>query len=449
LAGLPAGPAPVDSRVATPAATPPETGGATPSPRRIESGAGRTGRQAVRPRRVPPILFEGDETPTPTASGPGARFVLGPARSGEARVAEAGPSRLPAACGARRLWLTAREPHWLFATWDLSAEELEALEALAAPGQLTLRVHEGAIGASPLCEIALAKSARSWFVHVGLAGAPYCAELGYVAAETGWRAVLTSGVAITPPEAPAAPSAEAAEFATIPVDVPFAVILKKVAEAARTEPAVAEVLETLRHEGFEALPSPAVVQASSWTPVQERALAEVLRVDAARRVWVSSIDVTHLVATGVGVTSRSEREEGRREHPSSPLSGYAASERSGLSSPGADRASGERPRGFWFNVNAELVIYGATEPDAEVTIAGRRVTLRADGSFSLRFALPDGDYELPVTACAKTRDDGRSAELRFQRQTRYQGQVGVHPQDAQLRPPRAEDLSTEEARGPA
>jgi len=46
-------------------------------------------------------------------------------------------------------------------------------------------------------------------------------------------------------------------------------------------------------------------------------------------------------------------------------------------------------------VNAELIIYGATEPDAQVTIGGRANQAAPDGSFSFRFSLPDGDYELP------------------------------------------------------
>ena len=50
----------------------------------------------------------------------------------------------------------------------------------------------------------------------------------------------------------------------------------------------------------------------------------------------------------------------------------------------------ERAKGFWFNVNAELIIYGATEPTARVTLGGHEIKLRPDGTFSYRFSLPDG-----------------------------------------------------------
>jgi hypothetical protein len=55
-------------------------------------------------------------------------------------------------------------------------------------------------------------------------------------------------------------------------------------------------------------------------------------------------------------------------------------------------------RKFWLIVNTELILYGATEPDAQLTVQGRTVKLNRDGTFSLRFALPDGKQVIPVSA---------------------------------------------------
>jgi len=60
-------------------------------------------------------------------------------------------------------------------------------------------------------------------------------------------------------------------------------------------------------------------------------------------------------------------------------------------------------RQFWLIVNTELIVYGATEPDAKVTVQGKEIKLRSDGTFSLRFALPDGKQVIPV---AGTSADG-------------------------------------------
>ena len=97
---------------------------------------------------------------------------------------------------------------------------------------------------------------------------------------------------------------------------------------------------------------------------------------------------------------------------------------------------------FWFNVNAELIVYGATEPGAKVTLGGHEIKLRPDGTFSYRFALPDGKYELPAIAISADGTDGRSAELKFARETNYLGNVGTHPQDPSLKPPVPDSLPT-------
>ena len=66
-------------------------------------------------------------------------------------------------------------------------------------------------------------------------------------------------------------------------------------------------------------------------------------------------------------------------------------------------------RGFWLNVNAELIVYGATEPDALVTIGGQPIQLR-----------PDGIHGLAVAA-ASVRGEHRQARLEFRRTTTYEG----------------------------
>jgi hypothetical protein len=76
----------------------------------------------------------------------------------------------------------------------------------------------------------------------------------------------------------------------------------------------------------------------------------------------------------------------------------------GISSPvGVPRA-----RGFWFRLGTELIVYGATEPDAKVTLQGRPISLNPDGTFSVRFALPDGEQVIPATAESKDGTEKRT-----------------------------------------
>ena len=55
-------------------------------------------------------------------------------------------------------------------------------------------------------------------------------------------------------------------------------------------------------------------------------------------------------------------------------------------------------KSFWLKADTELIIYGATESDAKLTVDGKPVMLYPDGSFTLRFYLPDSDKEYPIKA---------------------------------------------------
>lgn len=68
----------------------------------------------------------------------------------------------------------------------------------------------------------------------------------------------------------------------------------------------------------------------------------------------------------------------------------------GLASMGASPVKKPLEIPFWLVVDAELIVYGATEPDAKVTVQGKPINLRKDGTFILRFALPDGKQVIPV-----------------------------------------------------
>ncbi|MBI1870873.1 MAG: DUF4912 domain-containing protein [Chlamydiae bacterium] len=77
----------------------------------------------------------------------------------------------------------------------------------------------------------------------------------------------------------------------------------------------------------------------------------------------------------------------------------------------------KKERSFWFVLNTELIVYGATEPDAEVTVGGRSIPLRPDGTFSLRFALPDGHFPIPATARSSDGVEERTITPVVQRNT--------------------------------
>lgn len=364
----------------------------------------------------------------PAVSGPGGRFVSGPGAT--LASAPTGAAGLPESYATGCVWVTATDPRRLLVQWDFTEQQLRDFAAQVEDRRLILNVRPtgGAPGSG--VTVVLPGGARSWFVALPQGG-DLVAELGGYAAPGRWRTLAASTVIRAAAERPE--EAEAAAFATIPVDVPFAEVFAKVKAVAPLCAPLIEVLQQLRATGFIGLPELGPAAAPAWTPEQERALAEVLHVAPDRRVWVGSLDITELV--------RDTLEGGPRALSSLALAGSAdARDRlaRGAAKPGVSslEAAGEAPRtrGFWFNVNAELIVYGATEPDARLTVAGRAVKLRPDGSFTLRFALPDGDYELPVLAVAADGAESRSARLEFRRATEYRG-ADAHPQDPGLKPP--------------
>lgn len=422
---------------------------------------------------APAILTDSDETASSTLAGPGEKFSLGQPQT--TRAAAGAEGELPEAYGTKKLFLTARDPHWLYAHWDLTLEQQHGFNAESSDGHLVLRVYAARIEGHPVYEIHVHPESRHWFIHVERAGNSYCAELGYYSPVGKWMRIAVSSATVTPPDA-ASPETDV-EFATIPFEFPFPKLMHIIEEAVRENLPLVQAIEELRRAGHPDLPrlkplptppAPALSQAyhstptgpgsghghapapvvppMTWTPQQEQALAKVICIDQSRRIWMGSLEITELI--------RRRLTQEVSYEASSPMRAFGGSAPAGFGGPVPGRAvvdtvsspatpfgaSASVEKSFWFNVNAELIVYGATEPGAKVTLGGHEIKLRPDGTFSYRFALPDGNYDLPAVAVSADGTDGRAADLKFSRATDYSGDVGAHPQDPSLKAPAADNL---------
>ncbi|HAZ09886.1 MAG: hypothetical protein A2047_01760 [Omnitrophica bacterium GWA2_41_15] len=79
----------------------------------------------------------------------------------------------------------------------------------------------------------------------------------------------------------------------------------------------------------------------------------------------------------------------------------------------------DKKRKFFFEIGTELIVYGRTEPDAEVKLGDKKVDLKPDGTFSMRLALPDGKIPLPFIATSKDKIDTRKITTQVERNTSY------------------------------
>ena len=411
---------------------------------------------------IPAILLAGDTSPV-SVSGPGQRYALGPTAAPAHAGSAAENGELPESYGTAKLWLTARDPQWLYAHWDLTAAQQREYNVESDDGHLIVRVFEREILGEPLVTQHVHPESRNWFVHVGRGGSKFVAQLGYFDRKERWQTVAVSAATVTPPDNLSEDTS--AEFATLPVEVPFDQLVEMVKTVISQHVPLMEALAQLRAEGHPNLPTADTfappcgesdvrakqaaapnaaagpTAAPSWTPAQAQALAEVVTMDEVRRVWIGSLEITELVRRQL-VKQLSDQTAAQLAAGQGALGlGSPSSPFGALGSLAGPMAGGEKARGFWFNLNAELIIYGATEPDATVTIGGRKIRLRPDGTFSYRFALPDGKFDLPAIATSAAGDDTRTAELRFRRQTTYHGAVGTHPQDPSLKPPTPDNVA--------
>ena len=437
----------------------------------------KPGKRPVRPSsartevKIPSLLLEGDQPPPPAVSGPGARYALAPVPVRPAPLPSA--AELPEAYGTGRVFLAARDPHWLYVSWDFTTEQQNRFNKQSRDGHLVVRIFARNEKAPVVPDVHVHPESKSWFVHVPYAGTAYRAEIGYFDSAGTWRSASTSQSTLTPPDAPSADVT--AEFATIPVDVTFQQIVEAVQQfvtVSASEPLLDAVALASHAQNDQSDSRPAasktetpdlprtsvtrigsapptrtakraeplpieIQEGSEWTVEKREALARLIHIDSFRRVWMGSMEITELVRRQLQeeVASISAAEKKRVRLV---FAEQAARIKMDVTSP----TGGELPRErkFWFKVNAELIIYGATEPDASVTIANRSIKLRPDGTFSFRFSLPDGRYQLPAIAISSDGEEAREARLEFSRSTEYRGHVPPHPQDSALRPPRPEHL---------
>jgi hypothetical protein len=75
-------------------------------------------------------------------------------------------------------------------------------------------------------------------------------------------------------------------------------------------------------------------------------------------------------------------------------------------------------RQLHFEVDAELVVFGATEPGSHVTVRGEPVRVETDGSFVVRYNLPDRRQVLPIVAARGDGGEQRTIVLAVERNTK-------------------------------
>lgn len=264
-----------------------------------------------------------------------------------------------------------KDPQWAYVFWDISSSDRQ--QALAAGAQqLCLRVADvtglplGASHPHTLQELVVDSGANEWYLPVPLSDRDYRVELGFRLPAAGWFPLAVSSVARVPSEGPSPVVSD--------LFVPFSL-----SEAPQPPAAIPTVSSGgVDHERFYQM-------ATVASPRTRRVGSELLH----------ELDSDQLAAAGLNDSG----------------AGLWAS---GLSESGRGV---DRQRSFWLVADAELIVYGATEPSASLFIGDEQVPLDADGTFRLQVPFRDGQQLYPIRAIAADGEQQRSIRLEFERST--------------------------------
>jgi hypothetical protein len=271
-----------------------------------------------------------------------------------------------------------RDPQWAYVFWEISDSDRRQAQSEGA-AFLCLRLADvtglenGSSHPHTLQEVPVDSHSTEWYLPVPLCDRDYRVELGYKT-ESKWISLAFSSVARVP--------------ALHPSD---------------------QILDQFVPFSLEATPTAAPVQPMSMpgpnpeptdSKLHERLYQSATTHFRSRRVGSEILhesdsmgsDQRGLNDSGVGLWASGRNESG--------LGGVAP-----------------RQRSFWLVADAELIVYGATDPSARLTIGKEDVPLSSDGTFRIQVPFRDGEQVYAIEATAADGEQKRNITLNFERVT--------------------------------
>ena len=302
-----------------------------------------------------------------------------------------GLGELPGGYGESRIVLMPRDPQWAYTYWDVPNEHKEYLRSQGGQ-QLALRVYDvtdidlNYQSPHSVQEYICDELAREWYLPIPVSDRDYSIDIGYRTADGRWLVLARSAPVRIPPVYPSDWVEDV--FLTVNWD------------------------EELRGKTIYKLvpPSKATFGAGATNPIYEEIFGMAQSAEAQRVAGSIFGSMQHVPASMA---------------PEQAISSYIFPSGVGMWASGVGMsgigfsasAPPIRPRKFWLVADAELIVYGATEPDATVTIGGRPIKLNPDGTFRFQMSFQDGLIDYPIMAVAADGEQTRSIHMKFNRET--------------------------------
>ncbi len=314
-----------------------------------------------------------------------------------------GLADLPAGYGESRIVLMPRDPQWSYAYWDIPNDHKEDLRRQGGQ-QLALRIYDvteisleyqapHSIQEYPCDELA-----REWYLPMPVSDRDYVVDIGYRCADGRWLVLARSTPVHVPPVYPSDWIED--QFITLGWD----------------EDLRSKTVYTLVPPSKQPIADVGTSTDTAGNPIYDEIFgmaksAEAQRVAGSLYGSMQQVPVheqaisSYVFPSGVGLWAVPT------------MSGLTMSG-VGMSGVGFSASMPPiRPRQFWLVADAELIVYGATEPDATVTIGGRPIKLNPDGTFRFQMSFQDGLIDYPIMAVAADGEQTRSIHMKFNRET--------------------------------
>jgi uncharacterized protein len=314
---------------------------------------------------------------------------------------------LPGGYGESRVVLLPRDPRWAYAYWDISNEHKEDLRRQGGQ-QLALRIYDVSDidinyqAPHNVQEYLCDELAREWYLPIPVSDRDYIVDIGYRCADGRWLVLARSAPVKIPPVYPSDWVEDIFVTVAWEEDLNGKTIYELVPPSKRYSQQPSETGTGIYGEMFEMAQGAESQRISGSLYGSMQHVAGSLYSSASLQQSVSS----YIFPSGAGLWAV-------------PTASGLNMSGVGLNASGIGFASAPpvRPRKFWLVADAELIVYGATEPDATVTIGGRPIKLNPDGTFRFQMSFQDGMIDYPIVAVASDGEQKRSIHMNFNRQT--------------------------------
>ena len=265
-----------------------------------------------------------------------------------------------------------RDPEWAYVFWEISDSDRSNAQNEGAI-RLCLRLadvtnkNNGEANPGTLQEVVVDSHSTEWYLPIPLGGRDYKVELGYRIGHK-WMSLAHSSSAKVPSLHPSEQILD--QF------VPFSLEAPATSSDPKIESFASEQPDSGLHE----------------------------------RLYQSA--TTKFRTRRVGSEEFQEAVPGDLNSNNESGSGLWAS---GLNESGIGGVP--QPRSFWLVADAELIVYGATDPSAQLFIEDEEVPLANDGTFRLQVPFRDGVQNYSIKAIDKDGVDSRNITMKFERVT--------------------------------